>query len=78
MRQLVAGPDHEPHAFAECNGSKLWRVLDSRSNEPSECFDLAAVERGDWTSKEDQRLASVWRKRWPEKAKASPSRKLGL
>ena len=38
MRQLVAGPDHEPHAFAECNGSKLWRVFDSRSNEPSECL----------------------------------------
>ena len=38
MRQLVAGPDHEPHAFAECKGSKLWRVFDSRSNEPSECL----------------------------------------
>jgi hypothetical protein len=36
MRQLVAGTVHEPHAFAECNGSKLWRVFDSRSNEPSQ------------------------------------------
>jgi hypothetical protein len=55
-RLLVTGPIHGQYACAECNRSKLWRVFDSRSNEPSKY--LPNKQRNcavatDWTAQED-------------------------